>query len=78
MDENMKNLTSDLLAELRGHSPEELATIWQEWEKELDCKKFSPRVKEYCKSLVEAVMLQKLEKNIGASESVVICLETLI
>ena len=78
MNEEIKKLTSDLLDVLREYNPEELCAIWQEWEKELDHEKFTPIVREYCKSLVEAVMLQKLEKNIGASESVGICLETLI
>lgn len=58
MNEEMKELTRDLLTELFEHNPEELVEIWQEWEKELECKKFSPRVKEYCRSLVEAVLLQ--------------------
>ena len=59
MDEEMKKLTSDLLDVLREYSTEELCAIWQEWEKELDHEKFTPRVKGYCKSLVDAVLIEK-------------------
>ena len=62
MNEEIKKLTSDLLDVLREYNPEELCAIWQEWEKELDHEKFTPRVKEYCKSLVDAVLIEKLEE----------------
>ena len=62
MNEEIKKLTSDLLDVLREYSTEELCAIWQEWEKELDHEKFTPRVKWYCKSLVDAVLIEKLEE----------------
>lgn len=62
MNEEIKKLASDLLDVLREYNPEELGAIWQEWEKELDHEKFTPRVKEYCKSLVDAVLIEKLEE----------------